>query len=350
VVTPFVAPEALKRQLGRPLDLRLGANESAFGPSPKALEAMRLRASRAQNYGDPESLDLRTAIALQEGTSVENVLVASGIDELLSLFCRLFVNPGDAVVTTLGSYPTFDFAAAGAGARIERVRYRDDQVDLDALVGLATAQHAKIVYLANPDNPSGSWQSTERIREFTRRLPANSVLLLDEAYHEFAPSNGIRVSQPPNVVRLRTFSKAHGLAGCRIGFALAHPAIVQALQKIRMHFGVNAIAQAGALASLGDPGHVQSVVERTLQGRGRVEQLARELGLCPLPSATNFVAIDVGSKERAQALLRALLEHGVFLRMPSQPPLDRCIRVTIGQPEAMERFGDIFTNLIKRGI
>ena len=158
--------------------------------------------------------------------------------------------------------------------------------------------------------------------------------MLDEAYCDFAPADAIPPIDPEDrgIMRLRTFSKAHGMAGLRIGYAIAPAETIGAFDKIRLHFGVNGIAQAGALASLADRTYLESVVAAVAEGRRDYSQLARELGLTPLPSATNFVTFDVGGAERARALLPALAEEDVFIRMPGAPPLDRCVRVTVGTP------------------
>lgn len=338
---PFVAPEALEAQLGVRFRLRLGANESAFGPSPKAVAAMR--EPNPAYYGDPQATALRSALAQSEGVEIENVAVAGGIDELLSLFCRAFLNPGDIAVTTLGSYPTFEFGARGAGARIERVPYQDDRPDLEGLLAAVRREGAKLVYLANPDNPSGALLSRADIEAFRAALPAECLFLLDEAYADFVPLDRRPVFTPddPGLVRLRTFSKAHGLAGLRVGFALAAPENVAALDKIRMHFGLNAVGQAATLASLEDPEHLAWVVAETAKGKERLASLASECGLHSLPSSTNFVALDGGTRERAERLLDALLHRGVFVRKPGQPPLDRCIRVSVGRAQDLDLLAEI---------
>jgi histidinol-phosphate aminotransferase len=247
-------------------------------------------------------------------------------------------------VTSLGGYPTFNYHVLGYGGRLERVPYRDDHNDLEGLAAAAHSTGAKLVYLANPDNPSGSWHSAEAVGALVDALPAGCLLLLDEAYAEFAPDGTVPGFAPddPHVVRCRTFSKAHGMAGARIGYAQAAPEIIATFDKIRHHYGVNLVAQSGALASLADEGHVRSVVEEVARGREAYASLARELGLAPLPSATNFVTIDVGGVERARALVAALAARGVFIRMPGAAPLDRCIRVTVGTAEQRAAFAAIF--------
>jgi len=346
---PFVGPETLERRLGHPFRLRLGANESPFGPSPVALEAMRRQSANSQNYGDPEGWELRSALSEHHGVRMENIVLAGGIDELLALLCRAFGNPDDVLVTTLGSYPTLEYGAAGAGLAILRESYRDDRVDLDALAAKAIESQAKIVYLANPDNPSGSCYDWSDVVRFRAALPSTTLLLVDEAYSDFAPKEAIGPVDVDDagVVRLRTFSKAHGLAGMRVGYAIGHEDTVGLLNRIRMQFGVSCVSLAGALASLSDPAHVERVVRETHAGRSRMGQMAVRAHLRILPSSTNFVLIDAGSKARADALLNALLERAVFVRKPSLPPLDRCIRITIGREEDLDALEPIFYEAVR---
>ncbi|MGV3615810.1 MAG: aminotransferase class I/II-fold pyridoxal phosphate-dependent enzyme [Fimbriimonas sp.] len=342
-LVPFVAPETLEDQLGVRFRLRMGANESAFGPSPLALEAMRAAAGRAAWYGDPQCLQLREALAAKLGLAVAQITVGSGIDELLILLCRAYLDPGDAVVTTLGSYPTFEFAAFGAGGELVRLPYRDDAPDLSGLADAAQAAEARLVYLANPDNPSGAFHDAGEVRAFRARLPDGCLLVLDEAYADFVPEGDLPIfdGDDPSVVRLRTFSKAHGLAGARVGFAIGHPSIGRTLQKVRPHFGVNAMGQAGALASLHDREHLAAAVAATAAGRAELAAIVERLGFATRPSATNFVIFDAGSRLEADGLLDRLLRAGVFVRKPGQPPLDRFVRVTVGTPEDHAEFAAV---------
>ncbi len=344
---PFVAPEALERASGRRIILRLGANESNFGPSPKAREAMRSAVDTVYNYGDPESYELRAALARHHGVAPENIVVGSGIDDLLGLVVRTFLDHGETAVTSLGAYPTFNYHVTGFGATLERIPYRDDRNalvnDLDALAAAAQRVSARLIYLANPDNPTGSWHTARDLAAFLEALPEGSLLLLDEAYIDFAPAEALPPMDAgdPRVIRLRTFSKAHGMAGARIGYAVATPETIAAFDKVRLHFGVNSLAQAGALASIADGDYLASVVEAVAQGRRDYEILAHALGLAPLPSATNFVSIDLGGSARAKALVAALAARDVFIRMPGAPPLDRCVRVTVGTPSERALFAQI---------
>ncbi len=342
---PFKAPEAIERGRGHAFAARLGANESAFGPSPRALAAMAAAARRIAWYGDPEAHDLRAALAERFGLRPAEIAVGSGIDDLLGLFVRLTVAPGTPVVTSTGAYPTFNYHVNGFGGRPVAVPYRADHEDLNALLDAARRHDAPLVYLANPDNPMGTWHDAGAVRSFIETLPRDCLLLLDEAYAEFAPADAVPAMTPldPRVVRLRTFSKAYGLAGLRVGYAIAEEATLRALDKVRNHFGVGRVAQAGALAALKDDDHLAAVIAAVAKGRNAYADLAASLGLDALPSAANFVAIDVGGAERARATLERLQERGVFIRMPGVAPLNRCIRVTVGTEEERRVFAGAFT-------
>lgn len=343
-VTPFVAPEAIERATGKALKLRLGANESLFGISPKALAAMRSATETSYLYGEPDSTDLREALAEKHGVQLNQISVGSGIDDLLGLIARAFVEPGKPVVTSLGGYPTFNYHVEGFGGVLHRVPYRADfRNDLEGLAQRASEVSPNLVYLANPDNPTGTYYTPTELSAFRATLPENTSLVLDEAYIEFAPqtTDGTDLATDPRVIRLRTFSKAHGLAGARIGYMLADNAIVEAFNKIRHHFGVNRVAQAAALASLQDEAFLQTVVREVALGRNHYGEIAEAVGAKAIPSATNFVAFDFGSKVRADQVLANLLEQGVFVRKPGVPLLDQLVRITVGPKDARDQLAEI---------
>lgn len=330
---PFVGPEAQERTRGRPFRARIGANESVFGPSPAAVEAMRRAAAECWMYCDPENHDLKAALAAGLGVAPANVVVGEGIDSLFGYTVRLFVAPGDAVVTSLGAYPTFNFHVAGYGGRLVTVPYEADRESPEALLAAARKERPKLVFFANPDNPMGSWWPAADVQRLIDGIPEDTVLVLDEAYIEFAPKGTappLDVSRP-NVIRYRTFSKAHGMAGARIAYAIAHADTAKSFDKIRNHFSVNRIAQAGALAALGDTAYLASVIAKVGAARERISAIARSHGLTPLPSATNFVTIDLGGDGTfARRVLGELIARDVFVRMPGVAPLDRCIRISAG--------------------
>lgn len=338
-IVPFVGPEAIERRSGVPLRARLGANESAFGPSPAALAAITAAGPESWKYGDPEVFELRAALASHYRIGMDEVTVGEGVDGLLGLSVRLFAAPGDVVVTSIGAYPTLNYHIAGYGARMHAVPYRDDREDLDALLAAVLQTGAKIVYLANPDNPMASWWDAAAVTAFANALPPTTLLLLDEAYGEFAPAGTLPPldTDRPNILRLRTFSKAYGMAGLRCGYAIGAAPLIRAFDRVRNHFGVSSVTQAAAIAALADQDYLATVIARTNTAKDRIATISRAYGLAPLPSATNFVTVDCGRDGAfAQAVLENLAKEGVFIRKPMAPVLDRCIRITAAPDAALD--------------
>ncbi len=338
---PFVGPEALERSRGRGFATRIGANESIFGPSPRVIDAIRAAASEAWMYGDPESYDLRHALSTRYGIDAGEVVVGEGIDGLLGYLVRLYVSEGDAVVTSDGAYPTFNYHVAGFGGVLTKVPYRDDKEDPEALLKAASDTGAKLIYLANPDNPMGSWHSRGVIDDMIADLPSGCLLLLDEAYVEFAPDNAVPVidTSNPQVVRMRTFSKAYGLAGMRAGYAIGEADVIRGFEKVRNHFGMSRVSQAAALAALSDEDWLATVKREVAASRARLSEIAGDSGLKALPSATNFVTIDCGRDgDFAKAVLEQLIARDIFVRMPFASPGNRCIRVGCGAKADMDLF------------
>lgn len=338
---PFVGPETQERARFRPFAARLGANESLFGPSPRAVIAMQKAARDVWMYGDPEIHDLREALAAHHGVGAENIVVGEGIDGLLGYLVRLVVGPGDPVVTSDGAYPTFNYHVAGFGGVLHRVPYAGDFEDPGALVAKAAETGAKLVYLANPDNPMGSAHPAEAIADMIAALPEGTLLVLDEAYIDLAPDGTSPAidAEDPRVIRMRTFSKGYGMAGLRVGYGIGAAPLIAAFNKIRNHFGVGRIAQAGALAALADQAWLAEVAKRVDKARVELARIARLNGLQPLPSATNFVTIDCGGDGAfARKVLTELIARDIFVRMPFVAPHDRCIRVSCGRPQDLARF------------
>lgn len=340
---PFVGPEAQERERRRAFRARIGANESSFGPSPRVIARMESVARDQWMYCDPDNYDLKVAVAEHHNVAVENVVVGEGIDGLLSLVARMYVAPGDAVVTSLGAYPTFNFHIAGVGGRLVTVPYENDRESLDSLLAAVVREKAPLVYLSNPDNPMGSWWEADEVIRFIEALPETSMLVLDEAYGELGPASAlppIDISRP-NVIRMRTFSKAYGLAGIRCGYAVAETQVISDFEKIRNHYGVSRMAQIAGVEALADQAYLKTVVARVAAGRRRIADIAEQNGLKPLASATNFVTIDCG-RDGAFALkvLQGLLSRDVFIRKPMAPRLDRCIRVSVGLVHELDIFAE----------
>ncbi len=341
---PFVGPEAQERARGGPFRARIGANESVFGPSPKAIAAVQAAAADNWKYCDPDNYDLKQAVAAFHGVAADNVVIIEGIDGGLGLTNRLMVEPGDAVVTSEGAYPTFNFHVAACGGRLIKVPFKDDHEDIGGLLDAARTNDAMILYLTNPDNPMGTWWRADALQDLIGNLPAGTVLVLDEAYCDTAPADAlppIDVSNPM-VLRYRTFSKAYGMAGARIGYCIGEREVISNFEKVRNHYGINRLAQVAALAALNDQDYLRATVSRIADARIRIASVAKANGLEPIPSATNFVALDCGRDGGyAKRVMDELLQRDVFVRMPGVAPLNRCIRISAGRKEDLDIFEDV---------
>ncbi len=347
--TPFIGPEQLMREAGLRELVRLGANESAFGPSPKAVAAMAAELPRLSWYGDPESLDLRDALAQKHGCSPSQIVVGAGIDDLMGLAVRAFVAPGEPALMSRGTYPTFLYHVMGYGGTPVYAPYRDDGApDLEELLATAQGVLPRIVYLANPDNPSGRFASRDEMQRLYDALPHDSLLLLDEAYADFVDEAELL---PPvfedRLIRLRTFSKAYGMAGGRIGYALSTESNVRTFGKIRLHYGINRNAQIGALTALQDHAFTHYVVGETAAAREAYYRLARELRVPSIESRTNFVCLGMESPQRAAHVMNELLLRGVWVRKPGAPPLDSYIRVSAGTEPMRQAFAQALRAVLK---
>ncbi|MCX8999164.1 pyridoxal phosphate-dependent aminotransferase [Rhizobiaceae bacterium BDR2-2] len=349
---PFVGPEAIERQTGIALKARIGANENGFGPAPSVIETIGRAALETWKYADPENFELKQALAAHLGCKAENVAVGEGVDSLLGLIVRMVVDPGTPVVNSFGGYPTFNYHVAGFGGRLVTAPYEDDRENPAALLDAIRRENAPLVYFANPDNPMGSWRSAAEVEAFARALPETTLLVLDEAYIETAPEGTApaiaSLIDLPNVIRTRTFSKAYGLAGARIGYAIGAPETIKAFDKIRNHFGMTRISIAAALAALEDQAYLATVIDNIRASRERIGTIARANGFQPLPSATNFVTIDCGRDgDYARAIVNGLGARGVFIRMPGVAPLNRCIRVSAGPDADMAAFEEALPEVLK---
>ena len=347
---PFVGPETQERTAGAAFRARLGANESVFGPSPKVIEALQTAAPEIWKYADAQSHDLRHALAHHHEIPVESVMMGCGIDGLLGDLVRLYVGPGDKVVTSEGAYPTFNYHVAGFGGTLVKVPFKGDHEDPDALIAAAKTSAAKLIYLSNPDNPMGTWHSADVIAQMIDAVPDGSLLVLDEAYVEFAPEGTAPPIDPTDrrVIRMRTFSKAYGMAGARVGYAIGHPEVVEGFNKVRNHFGMNRSAQIGALAALRDQNYLSEIIEKVATARDRIARIASDNGLTALPSATNFVTVDCGRDgDFARAVLAALVADGIFVRMPFVAPQDRCIRISAGTDADLDLLAEALPRALK---
>lgn len=352
IVSPFIGPWEIERRRGRAYRARLGANENLFGMSPEALTVAQEKLTEQRLYCDPIHRELRDSIAADWGQPASRIVIAEGIEGLLALFARAFLDHGDKVVRVQGSYPSIDYYAKGLGAEICYISYNEDfTIDVNALVALASEQNAKMIYLANPDNPTGLPLKLEEVETLIRRLPADCLLLLDEAYADFIDeSRCLRHDfHQANVVRLRTFSKLYGLAGSRIGYAIADESIVQALDRIRQHFGVSKLAQEMAFAAYNDLQYRSSMLSQNAACVTYYQELAVRNGLQTLESGANFVSFVFADSEEAGAVAAFMEQNDVFVIRPQIAPLSRLIRVTLAPEMEREIFAEALNRFFLRG-
>jgi histidinol-phosphate aminotransferase len=348
---PFVGPEAQERSMQKIFNARIGANESVFGPSLKATSAMEKEIIHTWKYADPENYDLKIALANKHKVNFDNIIVGEGIDGLLGYLVRMLIEKGDNVVTTDGAYPTFNYHVEGFGGVLHKVPFKNDTEDLEKLLSKAKETSAKIIYVSNPNNPMGTINSTFSIKKLIDNLPKETLLCLDEAYADFLsleliPEISINTE---NVIRMRTFSKAYGMAGARVGYGIGSKELILNFEKIRNHFGMSRISQVGALASLEDFEFINNVVLRVRSSLEKIAEIAVNNNCLVLPSHTNFIAIDCCKDVNfAKRVLDNLLLQGIFVRMPYSYPQNRCIRVTAGLDEDIKLFEQAFPIALKK--
>ncbi|MDR5858410.1 aminotransferase class I/II-fold pyridoxal phosphate-dependent enzyme [Halomonas eurihalina] len=332
---PFPGIWVLQRRIGREIPHRLGSNEGLDMPH----SALRRHfgdamAEHAYCYGDAEAQGIRERLSRQQGIPVEALLVDAGADSLLALVLRAVAPSEASVIASAGTYPTFGYFARGQGCRLIEVAYDEgsDRLapDLDALARAAHEEKARLVYLANPDNPTGHLHDDDAVRRLRDALPDDCWLLLDEAYHDFRDDADTPFASEvlPGVIRCRTLSKAHGMAGLRIGYAIAEPTTLAMLMKVRIHYAVSTLTQAAAEVVLDHPDETRQHIANVIDRRRRLSAHFRQLGADVLPSATNFIGIRLGSPELAKRVHAELLEEGKLIARPAHPDLGHVLRIT----------------------
>ncbi|MEQ1860571.1 MAG: histidinol-phosphate transaminase [Chthoniobacteraceae bacterium] len=331
--------EDVARELGlRPEQIiKLASNENPLGPSPKALAAMRETIERAHFYPDGGGYYLREAIAQKLGVTRAHVILGCGSNEVIEFIGKAFLNPGDDVIASRHAFVVYKLMATLFGAHTIEVPDPNFAHDLDGFLAAITPR-TKEIFIANPNNPTGTLCSQEEIDRFMARVPEHIVVVFDEAYYEFLPEppDTLKfVREGRNVVVLRTFSKIQGLANLRIGYGIAKPELIDVLQKTRQPFNANGIAQAGALAGILDDEHQQKTRELTWAGRDFLQAEFAAMGLEFVPSHANFILVKVGDGKR---VFTELMKRGVIIRDMAAYGLPEWIRVSIGTREQNERF------------
>lgn len=323
----------LRRLLGREDIIKLSFNESPYGPSPRVITALGEAAAQAHLYHDPEGKELREALASHFGVTAEGVFLANGADEIITLVAQAFLSPGDEVVVADPTFGQYAFAAKLMGAQPVVVPVRQDlSTDLEAMAAAITAS-TKLVVLCNPNNPTGLIVKGSKMADFLARVPAEVLVLLDEAYAEYvdAPEfvSGVElVDKYPNIIAVRTFSKIYGLAGLRLGYGIAHPQVTGMIDRVRSPFNVNALAQTAALAAVADRPYCARTAALNGAERKRVTEALTRLGYTVYPSQTNFVFADTG--EDSENVCRALANEGIIIRSGSNWSMPTFVRITLG--------------------
>ena len=329
--TPGTPIEEAKRRLKLSSVIKLASNENALGPSPKAIAALRGAVGSLHRYPDATCRELRTRLAIQLRVDSASLIFGNGSDELIVLALRAFVDPGDEVVVASPTFLIYELQAKACGASVVVVPLREFPYDLAAMKAAVTP-HTKLVFIANPDNPTGTYVTKRELGGFLRDLPGQTLVFIDEAYHEFveAPDypQTIPYTKDRSVIVTRSFSKAYGLAGLRVGYGVAQPEVVAAMDAVREPFNVNSLAQAAASAALDDAAFLARTRRLVQDGRRYLTKELDRLKLRHVPSVTNFILVQLGP--RASEIAQALLSRGVIVREMSAWKLSGCLRVTIG--------------------
>lgn len=343
--------EEVKRELGLTEVIKLASNENPLGPAPKALQAVRRVLEEMHFYPDGSAYNLRMALARFYEIPPDYVMVGNGSDELIHFIGLAFLNPGDEVVIAHPSFVRYEAAAQLNNAILHKVPLTPDyRHDLRAMRSRVN-ERTKLVFIANPNNPTGTLVYRQEVETFLRDLPDHLIVVLDEAYYEYVdhpdyPHTLPYVLEGRNLILLRTFSKAYGLAGLRVGYGIARPELLDPLHRVREPFNVNSLAQVAAVAALEDQEHVQRTRELNRQGLEFLYRFCERLGLEYIPSWANFVMINVGRD--SCEVFRALLQRGVIVRSGEIFDMPTFLRVNTGTPEQNERFAQALVEVLGR--
>jgi histidinol-phosphate aminotransferase len=338
VYEPGKPIEETARELGAAADeiIKLASNENPLGPSPKALAAMRAALDCAHLYPDGGAFYLRDALAKKLGVPADHLILGAGSNEIIEFLGHAFLDQGDEIVTSEHAFVVYKLVAKVFGARTIEVPSPDLRHDLEAIPAAITPR-TRLVFIANPNNPTGTLATQDEIDRFMDRLPPDIVVVFDEAYFEYLdnPPDTLRFTHAGrNVVTLRTFSKIQGLANLRIGYGIARPELIQVLHKTRQPFNVSGLAQAAALAGLQDEGHLRETKRITDEGREYLQREFAAMNLQFIPSVANFVLVNVGD---GASVFRALLARRIIVRALNGYNLAAWVRISVGTMEQNRR-------------
>jgi histidinol-phosphate aminotransferase len=335
----------LEREFGIRDIVKLASNENPYGPSPHTLAAMRAAIDQVWLYPDGSCHDLKQGLARHLGVDAACLTLGNGSNDLLVLLAEAFLTPSHSTVFSQYGFALYPLVTRETGAQpieVPALGYDSDMPlghDIAAMT-TAIAPNTRLVFVANPNNPTGTWAPPATIKRLLEQSPSSTLLVLDEAYFEYGHARGTQdgvawLAEHPNLVILRTFSKAYGLAGARVGYAISHPEVAEVLNRLRPAFNVNSVAQAGALAALADQAHMRQAVDRTMSELSRVETEFKRLGLWTAPSAANFVLLRLHGP--AAPVFEQLLRRGLIVRPLAGYGLANCLRISIGLRQDNDR-------------
>lgn len=336
-IAPYVPGDS--KAPGKAEPIKLASNEAAIGPSPAAIEAYRKVGAALHRYPDGASADLRRALAKHHGLDAQRIVIGAGSDELLALITKAYAGPGDEVAFTEHGFAMYPIATLAVGATPAVAKEKNLRCDVDALLAKVNAK-TRIVFLANPNNPTGSYLTKDEVERLHKGLPERVLLVIDAAYAEYVTRNDYTAgadlaARAPNVVMTRTFSKIYGLAGLRLGWMFGPPAVIDVINRVRGPFNVGAPAQAAGVAALADVAHTDKARTHNDHWLPWFAEQCRALGLAVPPSVGNFLLVGFGSEARANAAAEHLIGRGIIPRKVGVYGLGAYLRVTIGLEHEM---------------
>jgi len=339
--------EEIKNRLNLPRVAKLSFNEAPLGPSPLAIKAMQEAAFNPNLYPDAEAKILKEKLSAHYNLPLEYFAVANGADEMIVLLSQAFLNEGEEVVIPFPTFGQYFASSKLMGARPVKVELTDFTIDLDKVKNSIT-EKTKMVILCNPNNPTGTIIKKEKLLQFIKELPSHIILVVDEAYGEYAVDAVFQsviplVKSYPNIIGIRTFSKIYGLAACRVGYAIANPALIKAINQVRPPFNLNIFAQVGAAAALDDQEYIQKIYNYNLRAKKNLYNFLDQLKLPYVPSYTNFVFFD--TQKEGKDIFQHLAQKGVLVRTAHGWGYPTFLRLTIGSSEDMEMFYQAFKEL-----
>ncbi len=340
--------EELERELGVSGAIKLASNENPYGAGPKAQAAARAALAQMERYPDGGGFALKRALAGRLGVSERQITLGNGSNDVLELVARTFVSPGETAVCDQYAFAAYPISVRGLGAQMIQVPARDYAHDLEAMAE-ALSPSVRMIFLANPNNPTGTWFGRDALEAFLAVVPESTIVVLDEAYREYVadadhPDGCAFLARHPNLIVVRTFSKIHGLAGLRVGYAVSDAALAELMNRLRQPFNVNLVAQAAAVAALGDDDYVERMRAVNAIERAALVRTLTGMGLAVLPSAGNFVCVEVGDAAR---IYDALLRQGVIVRPLKPYGMPRHLRITVGRPEENARLSRALAEVVR---